>query len=203
MTQVDAADIGWLAGFIDGEGSFSFGFNCSPSGRKVVHNRVCFVPQLGISNIKGEEWQAKLHRIYEALGVKHAFWEGHNTNYRGKPLVNCSVQRWTNIVKVCEAVEPYLTVKKKHAQAFIAFGPERPKLISRAFNANKKFQRVVDWDTANRLLDLVDLIRGMNGKKQNVRWTRELITQKLRELEGEEFPTTFITNNPRKRKVTP
>lgn len=191
-------DLAWLAGIVDGEGSFSFGFSCSPSGRLHVRNRVCFAPQLGIAMIDDDAWLKKIEEVYKRHGIKYAIYRESRLNYRGKCLTHINVQRWSNILAISELLLPYLTIKRKHAEEFIAFGPERPRLLGRRW-VDDHFERTVNWEGANRLLDLVDNIRAMNGKKQNVVHTREEIIERLKAMEGEQFPSVFATDNPRKR----
>ena len=197
QTENEMTDLAYLAGLIDGEGSFSFGFSCSPSCRKYVTGRVVFSPQLNIAMIEGDEWIKKLRGIYDHFDIKNYLWIEHKPNYRGLRLARVHVANWSNIVTVCRLTLPYLTVKKKHAEAFIAFGPERPKLMGREA-VGDHFVRKVNWDSANILLDLVDEIRSMNGKKQNVVQTRERITATLKSMDGQSFPSCFFTNNPKK-----
>ncbi len=191
-------DLSWLAGIVDGEGSYSFQFTKSKSERKFVSSRICFVPQFSLGMIQGKEWEQKLKKIFKKYNIKFGMYSDKRKNYKGKHIVLYTVQRWSNVVKLSKLLYPYLTVKKNHAKLFIDFEGKRPKLIKRAFDG-KTFKREIDWKSAYKLINLVEKIRELNGKKQNVKWTKNKIINQLKIAEGESFPAMFVINNPRKR----
>lgn len=194
------ADLGWLAGLVDGEGSFTFMFSFVTNGRK-SGTRVLYTPQITLGMIQGS-WQTKFDRILSALGVKSWPYVDHSRNYKGQYMAKMTIAGWKNVLRLSEVLYPHLAVKDKQCkfmlEARVSFGRKRNPFTIRQFDG-KQFIRRVDWNAVEKAITITEGIRALNGKKQNVKWTAPRIREAFNQIEGKPFPTVFVTNNPRKR----
>lgn len=196
-------DLPWLAGIMDGEGSYSFIFGNPPSGRKFVSGRLNWTPQMIFGLLENEAFQLKVERIFATYGIKFGkYYEPPRVGkerHSPRGIWHYTIQRWENIIKLSKLLLPHLTVKRPHAELFLKSYAHRPRLLTRGHD-EKGFFRKVEWDNLEKLIELVESVRALNGNKQNVKWTAERIRQVYRNGDGERFYSKFVGDNPRRRR---
>lgn len=109
-------DIAWLAGFIDGEGSFYLGFQSHGGEDKFPR----FITQMALENTSIEP-MLRMSRILKSLEVPYAV---SMSKYRAdkphwRPVMRIKVSGHGAMRKLCEALEPHLTCKKEQAKQIL------------------------------------------------------------------------------------
>jgi hypothetical protein len=126
-------DIAWLAGFVDGEGSFYLGFQ--NHGIKDKFPR--FITQMAVENTSIEP-MLRMSRILKELDVPYTVFM---SKYRAekphwRPAMRIKVTGHGSMKKLCEALEPHLTCKKEQAKQILYAIEYRNTLGARAHSQN-------------------------------------------------------------------
>lgn len=121
-------DIAWLAGFIDGEGSFYLGFQSHGEDRFPR-----FITQMSLENTSIEP-MLRMSRILKSLEVPYTV---HMSKYRPekphfRPGMRIKVTGHGAMRKLCGALEPHLTCKKEQAKQILYAIEYRQTLGTRA-----------------------------------------------------------------------
>jgi hypothetical protein len=124
-------DIAWLAGFIDGEGSFYLGFQSHGTGEKFPR----FITQMALENTSIEP-MLRMSRILKELEVPYTV---HMSKYRAdkphlRPGMRIKVTGHGAMKKLCEALEPHLTCKREQAKQILYAIEYRQTLGNRAYS---------------------------------------------------------------------
>ena len=112
MSEVTEAELGWLAGMIDGEGNISCGLRENPNGAKYLDVKV---------RISGTDIRMIHHigSIYERLGLVF-FTSLMNKNQAGwKTGLNVEVARQGSTLKLLKIIIPYLKGKHLVAESLV------------------------------------------------------------------------------------
>ena len=110
--KVTNAEIGWLAGIMDGEGSI--GVKCShrESGT--------FSPVVSICNTN-QRLIDKIRLIFEKLGIKCNIQNKKVYSDNHSLAVNIYVCDRTSVIKLCQSIEQYCTSKKTQLNLVIDY----------------------------------------------------------------------------------
>ena len=107
--QVTQIEIGWLAGFVDGEGYIGI------SEYKTRHNRISYSCAIQVSNTD-EAMIFKAQKIVQKIGV-NPYIRTHGYGERNKPkskiVYVLVIHRMNKIIPVLETINPHLTGTKK------------------------------------------------------------------------------------------
>lgn len=135
--------LSYIAGFVDGEGSFTIGYYNSSKKRGRYHKVVLQICQKDIS---------VLQYIQIFLNV------GHSSIYlREKTGVYYLRYQGKNAEEIAKLLYPYLIVKKSQAQVVVEFSKLKKKLNG------KYYQKITSSDLLKRN-DLMNRIRGINDR---------------------------------------
>lgn len=117
-------DLSWLAGFMDGEGSFGFQQIASPEGRR-AHKRPYFNPRITVGNTDMATLEY-LQAIYTQYRIPHHVTMRRNRGLRLNGVAKSDFwQVRTEGIRRCvvwlEVVTPFLHTKHDQAQVMLEF----------------------------------------------------------------------------------
>ena len=112
MSDVTEAEIGWLAGMIDGEGNISCGLRQNDNGAKYLDVKV---------RISGTDIRMMHHvgSIYERLGLVFFNSLMNKNKAEWKTGLNVEVSRQGSTLKLLKIIAPYLKGKNLVAESLI------------------------------------------------------------------------------------
>ena len=148
--------IGWLAGLIDGEGSFMI----HVSTRKSCENGLYATLMFELSMSPGE-WEPIVEKILRDNEIKF--------NLRVHNHIRClRVDGNDNTQKLCKLLSPHSVIKKPIVDKFLEYTPRKQ---------SNRFTGFYE-DDINKLADFVDFVREFN-KKRNVpyKWNGDTIRE--------------------------
>lgn len=112
--QVTQVDIGWLAGFIDGEGYIGISNGGNHPNSKIKTVRV----ELNVVNTD-EAMIQRYVRIIKTLGINPFIKQRKNPKKNGKPYIQVMVHRMAQCYRLLKAVLPFLTGSKQERGTLI------------------------------------------------------------------------------------
>jgi len=107
-------DVAWLAGVVDGEGHFNLHYMRSKNGFLFAS------PKIIISNCS-EPLTEKSRRTIFAVTRKKPRVYVQNSSVRNYPIFRIHISDQRSLRKLCEAMLPHLTAKRKSAEILISF----------------------------------------------------------------------------------
>ena len=135
--QATLADLGWLAGFLDGEGSFG----AYPTRRKDGTDN--WGVRIQVSNTCFASIE-RVQRICRMFGINPRIWDKPARHANHKDAKFLTINRLHHLSKLLPALMPHLTVKKDDADYMLRFIQSRLEKNPAANRGGHARQNVYD-----------------------------------------------------------
>lgn len=171
-------NISWLAGLIDGEGSFTVMVHKDRTRKRFLHVK----PIITISMYTGTgKWVKRTASIFKIIGIKPSCIT-RKADYRSNHVFNdsytiFSVQGKANIRKLSKVLHPYLTIKKPHAKLFSTWPEKRLIFVVTQTGRLIKYQKNI-----NEVVSYLRQSRELNRKFRPSKWTADMVAEYYKNL---------------------
>jgi hypothetical protein len=172
MKDNNTENIGWLAGFIDGEGCFTVQVYKSCRYKAIEFKPFFILTQ----NNRDFKWLDKCKVILDSNGIKYEVY-----NKKGN-VTAISIRNIKEIKKLITLLIPHMVVKNNIAKIFMDFpsGYKTKPLLDRDRKTGRILgysSRKILWDRVKEQCDFIDKIRELNDSKgkSNVIWSGETL----------------------------
>jgi len=153
-------DLLWLAGLIDGEGSFTV--SIGPDKYSGLGIRPRFV--LGIK-ADSSGWEKRVEKVLKKYEISYSLQIKRKHNSRWSDLYRIFIYRQEAVEKFSKLFYPYLTIKKRQAKLFSSL-PKGRRTLRGCHHVPK-----IDWLKVGEFIEFIDKSRHLNERLGLAKWT--------------------------------